>query len=269
MAIINYYERHIGDYLKDTAHLSLLEHGIYSRLLDIYYSRDGDVPADQVMRLIGARTDEERSAVRDVLNEFFDVDGDALRHRRCDREIAKYREKQRKAATSANARWSNTPPACERNANALPTQCEGNAPNPNPNPNPNQQPKEKTARKRAALIAPPTDVDPQVWADWLQLRVTKRASVTLTVIEGARAEAQKAGMSLDAFLRIWCRRGSTGLEAEWLKPADRQAHGPPQETTYARSMREKYEQIGGGIAAKRPGTQPYTIDMEPNNAITP
>jgi uncharacterized protein YdaU (DUF1376 family) len=32
---VNYYERHIGDYLKDTAHLSLLEHGIYTRLLDV------------------------------------------------------------------------------------------------------------------------------------------------------------------------------------------------------------------------------------------
>ena len=31
---MNYHKRHIGDYLKDTAHLSLLEH-VYARLLDV------------------------------------------------------------------------------------------------------------------------------------------------------------------------------------------------------------------------------------------
>jgi uncharacterized protein YdaU (DUF1376 family) len=212
---VNYYERHIGDYLKDTAHLSLLEHGIYSRLLDIYYSRDGAVPADQVMRLVGARTDAERSAVRDVINEFFDVDGDVLRHNRCDREIAKYQDKQRKAAASANARWSNTHQHSEGNANAMRTHSEGNAPNPNPNPN-----KEKTARKRAAPAGAscPDSVSEDVWRDWTALRKAKRAPVSPTVLAEAEREAVKAGMTLDAFLRLWCARGSQGLQAEWLKP---------------------------------------------------
>jgi uncharacterized protein YdaU (DUF1376 family) len=212
---VNYYERHIGDYLKDTAHLSLLEHGIYSRLLDIYYSRDGAVPADQVMRLVGARTDEERSAVRDVLNEFFDIDGDVLRHSRCDREIAKYQDKQRKASASANARWSNTTAKSECSADAVRTHSEGNAPNPNPNPN-----KEKTARKRAAPVGAscPDSVSEDVWRDWTALRKAKRAPVSPTVLAEAEREAGKAGMTLDAFLRVWCARGSQGLQADWLKP---------------------------------------------------
>jgi hypothetical protein len=48
---VNYYERHIGDYLKDTAHLSLLEHGIYTRLLDVYYTRECPIPKAEVSRL--------------------------------------------------------------------------------------------------------------------------------------------------------------------------------------------------------------------------
>jgi Protein of unknown function (DUF1376) len=32
-----YYQHHIGDYRKDTSHLSLIEHGIYRQLLDLYY----------------------------------------------------------------------------------------------------------------------------------------------------------------------------------------------------------------------------------------
>jgi len=81
---------------------------------------------------------------------------------------------------------------------------------------------QKTARKRA--IPPPIrpdSVSEQVWVDWLALRKAKRAPVTATVVEDATIEAAKAGMGLDAFLRVWCRRGSQGLEADWLKPHER------------------------------------------------
>jgi len=57
--------------------------------------------------------------------------------------------------------------------------------------------------------------------DWLHLRKAKKAPVTLTVLDNAKAEAVKADMTLDAFLRIWCARGSQGLQAEWLKPNER------------------------------------------------
>lgn len=82
---------------------------------------------------------------------------------------------------------------------------------------------EEKARKRAAPVARPPDVAEQVWADWLHLRKAKRAPVTQTTVDGAVAEAGKAGMTLEAFLRVWCRRGSQGLEAAWLRPEERQA----------------------------------------------
>jgi hypothetical protein len=87
---------------------------------------------------------------------------------------------------------------------------------------------EGESRKRAAPLPVPDDVDGQVWADWLSLRKTKRAPVTETVLDGARREAAKAGISFEAFLRVWCRRGSQGLEADWLKPHERAGPGQPQ-----------------------------------------
>lgn len=66
----------------------------------------------------------------------------------------------------------------------------------------------------------PVDVPEQVWTDWLTLRRSKRAPVTQTVLDAAISEAAKANISLDAFLRIWCLRGTQGLQAEWLKPDD-------------------------------------------------
>ena len=78
----------------------------------------------------------------------------------------------------------------------------------------------KPARRRAEPVPKPDDVTEQVWDDWQQLRKAKRAPVTDTVVEGARAEAAKAGMTLEAFLQLWCIRGSQGLQAEWLKPSE-------------------------------------------------
>ncbi len=84
------------------------------------------------------------------------------------------------------------------------------------------------ARKRASApplppLQRPDDVAEQVWRDWLQLRKAKKAAVTPTVLDGAKAEAAKAGMTLEGFLRIWCMRGSQGLQADWIKPHERQA----------------------------------------------
>lgn len=73
------------------------------------------------------------------------------------------------------------------------------------------------ARKRATPpLGCPDDVAGQVWDDWLALRKAKKAPVTTTVLADARAEAAKAGMTLEAFLAKWCGRGSQGLEANWL-----------------------------------------------------
>ena len=87
---MNHYPRHIGDYIKDTSHLSLLEHGAYARLLDVYYTREAPIPADQAARLVGARTKEERAAIDSVLAEFFTLENGAWRQKRADEEIAAY-----------------------------------------------------------------------------------------------------------------------------------------------------------------------------------
>lgn len=84
---MNFYKRHIGDYLKDTAHLSLLEHGIYSRLLDVYYTRESAIPEEMAARLIGARSKEEIKALNSVLSEFFVLRENAWYQSRCEAEL--------------------------------------------------------------------------------------------------------------------------------------------------------------------------------------
>lgn len=100
-------------------------------------------------------------------------------------------------------------------------------------------------------IAKPDDVDEQTWADWLTLRKAKKAPVTETVVNGARAESVKAGIGLDGFLKVWCRRGSQGLEASWLN-ADERSAGRTSETPYQRSMRERMQEAAPEFARKDP-----------------
>ena len=137
---VNYYERHIGDYIRDTAHLSLLEHGIYNRLIDTYYLREGPIPDAEAERLIGARSPAEKKATRAILAEFFQLRDGKWYQTRCEEEIAAYRElvasQSNRGKAGAAARWgkralqtdskrdaSSMPEACNKhptsNANAM------------------------------------------------------------------------------------------------------------------------------------------------------
>lgn len=127
MLAVNYYEHHLGDYAEATAHLSFIEDAAYSRCIRKYYTTEKALPADisAVQRLVGARSREEKAAVESVLKEFFHLDADGWHNRRCDEEIARFRDKQSKAKRSANARWNAKPSDSGGNANAMRTHSEG------------------------------------------------------------------------------------------------------------------------------------------------
>lgn len=84
---MNYYEHHLGDYAKDTAHLTMLEHGAYRLLLDRYYGTEQGIPEDQAHRVARARSRDEKAAVDVVLNEFFTLTGGVWINKRAEQEI--------------------------------------------------------------------------------------------------------------------------------------------------------------------------------------
>lgn len=91
---MNYYEHHLGDYMRDTAHLSMVEDGAYRRLLDAYYAREKPLPPDEreCFKLARAATKADRDAVKYVLREFFDQQEDGYHQKRVDSEIARFHE---------------------------------------------------------------------------------------------------------------------------------------------------------------------------------
>ena len=126
----------------------------------------------------------------------------------------------------------------------------------------------KEAKKNATKVACPPDVGLQEWEDWLSLRKAKKAPVTETVLKSARKEAEKAGITLNAFLTIWCARGSQGLEASWLRSDEKQNQ---TETVYQRSMRLKMQEAVPSIAKQAPYQDASdffrTIDMPSQKVI--
>lgn len=92
---MNYYKRHLGDYAAATRHLSMIEHGAYTLLLDVYYIGEKPLPNDEraIWRLVGARSKDEREAVSVILQEFFTLEADGWHQTRCDEEIGKKQAK--------------------------------------------------------------------------------------------------------------------------------------------------------------------------------
>ena len=75
------------------------------------------------------------------------------------------------------------------------------------------------ARKRAgsrAHVERPDDVSEQTWADFLELRKSKRAPLTATALAGIAREADKAGMSLQDAIALCCERGWQSINARWI-----------------------------------------------------
>lgn len=107
VAAHQFYRFFVGDYLRDAGHLSLLEHGAYRRLIDLYMSSAEPLPFDmpRLYRLLHATSKEEQQAVQVVVEEFFHMDGMVLRHKRCDREIAWQQDLSEKAKAANQARW--------------------------------------------------------------------------------------------------------------------------------------------------------------------
>lgn len=198
---MNYYPHHIGDYAKDTGHLSWDEDMAYTRLLRAYYSREGPIPADQAYRLARASSTAQRKAVDTVLGEFFTEQADGWHNKRADAELAIAQDKSEKARTSAAKRWQSN----GSNANAMRTHTEGNAPN-------NQEPRTKENIGRGSRLS-----HTNLPTDWAQFCLTERPDLDPEKTFASFADHWKAvpgakGVKLDWEMtwRNWVRAQWTG-----------------------------------------------------------
>lgn len=234
---MHYFQFSIGDYARDTAHLTEMEDLAYRRMLDLYYKIEGPLPSDaqEIARLVRMRSHCDCIAV--VLKDFFVLSPDGYRNMRADSELEQIYAKSAKARESAKARWNkiNGLKNAEDEANAMRTQCERNADDmrtgceqdathyPLPITH-NQLPKEEIKTKKPRSLALdysswPSMPSDEVLSDWQSHRKNKKASNSQTAINGIGKqlhEAVKNGFTVDQCLEECVCRGWAGFKAEWM-----------------------------------------------------
>jgi hypothetical protein len=234
---MHFYKFHIGDYMSHTRHLSHFEDLAYRRLLDFYFLHEQPIKHRDAARHIGMRDYEED--VLTVLNEFFLSTEDGFINVRADKEIAEFRKHQAVSAYGAFIRdnpklkpfvdkedfvqhyLSGSINELINTLRANDVQTMGTSSGDDAPLTSNHKPVTSNHKEKTTSVVCPPDVDQQIWDDWKQLRKAKKAPVTETVVNSARKEAAKANMTFSDFLTVWCARGSQGLQADWLKPEER------------------------------------------------
>jgi uncharacterized protein YdaU (DUF1376 family) len=130
----HFYAWFPGDYMRDTAHLSMTEDAAYRRLLDsCYMTEKVSANAEVLLRVCRAVTPEEQEAVRKVAAEFFEVRDGYLYHAKVEHELARSRSISgnrsiagKKGAAVTNSRHSaNAAALAAANAETLPSKTGG------------------------------------------------------------------------------------------------------------------------------------------------
>lgn len=89
----NYYRRYVGDFNRDTSHLSQAQIGAYTLMMDWCYAKEAPLPLDfnACCRIARASTEDEIQNVRKILSEFFTKGRRGYTQGRIVREIPKIR----------------------------------------------------------------------------------------------------------------------------------------------------------------------------------
>lgn len=240
---MKHYPHHIGDFDRATRHLTRIERSVYRDLIDLYYDTEASLTLDlpALCRRIIARSNEESTAVEQVLNEFFTKTPTGWYHERCEEEIAAYRANtsQRAQAGKASAASKLAKKLQAINGNSTPVEQplptveangNGEATNQSTNQPINQEPgtkkvKARAPRKPAADAAPELTVadltsegvDKDHAAAWFSVRKASRPKNELTQVawDGFKSEARKAGITVAQAVHICAMAEWRGFNSTW------------------------------------------------------
>lgn len=122
MAALPYMQLYVADYLADTMHLNVDQHGAYLLLIMNYWQTGKPLPDnDQRLQCVCRTSAEHWQELRPALEEFFVIKGGYWYHNRLNKDLEKVRSKSesaRKAAEKRHKSADEKPTVCERNANA-------------------------------------------------------------------------------------------------------------------------------------------------------
>lgn len=231
MAALPYMQLYVADYLADTMHLTTEEHGAYLLLIFNYWQTGKPIPVARLAR-IARLTNDRWTDVERTLNEFFNErDGEWL-HERIERDLEALHatQAQRIAAgkASAEARKNAAKGRTKAPRNARSTSVEISLNENSTNKEEKRREENKQDQKHVAsapapvkpkackfdpLTAKPTNVSPEVWADWCQHRREIHKPLTAKSCE-QQAKALEGHTTPDQVLVNSISNGWTGIFPE-------------------------------------------------------
>lgn len=156
-----YMKLYVADYLGDTHHLNVVEHGAYMLLLMGMWRAGGTLPtADDNLARLARCTPDQWAEIKATVLAFFKVSRGKLTHKRVAAEMAKYENTSGKRSEAGKR-------GAAKKASKNSDQAQANAFNAESNctHNQNQNQKEDTGDKSPAslVVEPPTDPDALTW----------------------------------------------------------------------------------------------------------
>lgn len=208
-----YFPMYPTDFEADTSHLTLLEDGVYNRLLRLCWMTPGySVPNDEawIVRRLRARTDEEIEAVRVVLDEFFRVEKGRVFSPRLTREAMLAESAHQKRVDAGRKGGVAGKPRKTKKTDASNAKAKPKQPEPEPD---IEDTNVSSSKKRKTRIA-----EDAVISDAMERAATKRGH------SSQEAEAQFQKFKNDALAKgktfvDWDRAFVTWLDSPYFRPA--------------------------------------------------
>lgn len=174
---MNYYKRFPGDYLRDTVHLTMLQDGAYTRLLDWCYANEKPLPAEKpaLYRIARSQSASERAAVDVILTSFFTLAAEGWTQVRAEQTIAAHKEVAK--VHRDNGRKGGRP---ETNLDAnlvIENETKGfESGKPIPSTTNHQPSKSKSKTQKPPAL--PAGVSDELWGQWVETRRLLKAPLT-------------------------------------------------------------------------------------------
>ena len=152
---MNFFKLYVGDYQRDTAHLSVTEHGAYLLMLQHYYATERPLPTGKALhRMLRAQDKVEREAIDSVVEQYWVEEAEGLINARARQEIAKS-DHQRSVNREVGKRGGR-PKRTE--TESVSKSVHESVHESEPNDNPNQTPDTRHQRSNTPPLTPPGGV---------------------------------------------------------------------------------------------------------------
>ena len=236
---MHYYQHNIGDFDKDTRHLSRVERSIYRDLIEYYYTIEKPLPLDLqvICRKIIAKSNEESTSVEQVLNEFFNETPIGWYHVRCEEELERFRCSTSQKSEAGKASAAKKKEKLQQAINGKSTSVEqtfNGASTKQETINNIHKPLNKNTKEKVAK-APDYPFEKKLLdfgaeqkyvTTWMQIRKKKSGVNSEAAMELFMEECGKASLTIADAVKLCAGKSWCGLTADWVKPQSQASPRP-------------------------------------------